>query len=292
MIPPIVSAAYQGSLELVQKLIDEGADVNATTTEKIDGNLFGVGSNALMIAAAYCLSDVLTALLKAGADVDQMSEYGVTVLWYVVRPQFYTCDSLSILQAILNHSQHPVNLNIRFGHGVTPLFAALDRVLYDRVEGVIRLLVKAGADVNLKCGDYTPLDNVLMQIHHARIHRRHGLNDITLQLRRIAEFLMNHGALSSRPEAREILKELFSPKEITAARGSAAFSRRSPALMAFARFQAARVAQEAAEAGNNNAAAAPAAIEPSGGAGAAPRRWKNTRRSTNYRKQMSRRRNY
>jgi hypothetical protein len=299
MIPPIVSAALEGNLERVNKLIAEGADVNATTTEVIGDYDFGIGATALMVAAAYGHVDIVTALLEAGADPNQKDKRGTTVLWYVAQPMRFR-NNLEVLQAILRHSRYPVDVNIKYGNeGHTPLHLALNDAMYPRKEGIIRLLVESGADLMAKVGKSTPLDNILMQIYYNRLHQNHHLATSTPQLRRIAEFLMNHGALTTRPEANEILKELFTPEEIVTARKAAAYGRRRAALMAFARFQA---AEEAAEAGNNNAAAEevgrvanapPAAAEPVGGAGAAtpnPRRRKNTRRGRNHRKRMSRRR--
>lgn len=300
MIPPIVSAALEGNLELVNKLIAEGADVNATTTEAIGDGDFGIGATALMVAAAYGHADIVTALLEAGADPNQKDKRGTTVLWYVAQPMRFR-NNLEVLQAILRHSRYPVDVNIKYGNeGHTPLHLALNDAMYPRKEGIIRLLVESGADLMAKVGKSTPLDNILMQIYYNRLHQHHHLATSTPQLRRIAEFLMNHGALTTRPEADEILKELFTPEEIVAARKAAAYGRRRAALVARGRANPEELeyylllarARAAENNARNNAATEPSGGDngAAGGAGAAPRRRKNTRRSTNYRKQMSRRR--
>jgi ankyrin repeat protein len=71
---PLHVAAQNGSLDLVEKLIAKGADVNARTNESKRGRARlgprgpGGRSTPLLLAARSGHVDVMEALIKAGAD--------------------------------------------------------------------------------------------------------------------------------------------------------------------------------------------------------------------------------
>jgi ankyrin repeat protein len=76
----------RGYAEVVQALIDAGADVEAP---------IGYGVRPLMLAAGYGEADVVDTLLKAGADVLAKNEGGYTALM-MVKQKFYV-DVINLL---------------------------------------------------------------------------------------------------------------------------------------------------------------------------------------------------
>ncbi len=80
----LVKAVYntelkRGSAEVVQALIDAGADIEVA---------IGYGVRPLMLAAGYGESDVVAALLHAGADVLARNEGGYTALMMVKQKHY------------------------------------------------------------------------------------------------------------------------------------------------------------------------------------------------------------
>ncbi len=76
----------RGYAEVVQALIDVGADIEAP---------IGYGVRPLMLAAGYGEADVVDTLLKAGADVLAKNEGGYTALM-MVKQKFYV-DVINLL---------------------------------------------------------------------------------------------------------------------------------------------------------------------------------------------------
>lgn len=76
----------RGYAEVVQALIDAGADIEAP---------IGYGVRPLMLAAGYGEADVVDTLLKAGADVLAKNEGGYTALM-MVKQKFYV-DVINLL---------------------------------------------------------------------------------------------------------------------------------------------------------------------------------------------------
>jgi ankyrin repeat protein len=69
---PIIYAAYQGNLDTVMQLIDEGADVNARDETN--------GQTALITASQGCQFEIVELLLDHGAEVDAIDNDGTTAL--------------------------------------------------------------------------------------------------------------------------------------------------------------------------------------------------------------------
>ena len=68
---PLMHATEQGSCDVVNILIEAGADVNMCDK---------VGITALMIAASHGDEDCVRTLIAAGADVNQKDDQGTTAL--------------------------------------------------------------------------------------------------------------------------------------------------------------------------------------------------------------------
>lgn len=76
--PPVVIAAWHGHAQLVEHLLESGADVNAAChggTGALSGES---GTTALMMAAWTGRDDVVGVLLRFGADVRAQSVDGMT----------------------------------------------------------------------------------------------------------------------------------------------------------------------------------------------------------------------
>ena len=71
--PEMLTAAKDGKLDDVKKLIANGEDINATSAE---------GVTALMIAAAENQVVIVKALIQAGADARARTKSGKTALFF------------------------------------------------------------------------------------------------------------------------------------------------------------------------------------------------------------------
>ena len=91
--PPLVLAAFTGQLEVVQLLLARGADVEA--------NARGSGWTALLAAAAQNHPDIVTLLLRAGADATVIDHYYANALMYAAD------DHLARIVAALKHRPPP-----------------------------------------------------------------------------------------------------------------------------------------------------------------------------------------
>jgi ankyrin repeat protein len=135
----IVAAAYKNHLEIVDLLIAAGADVNMK-----DNSL----QSAYLISTSYGYTELLKKTLKAGADVHATDSYNGTGLIRAADRGY-----VEIIRELLK-------TDVRVNHinkiGWTALLEAI--ILGDGGEQhteVVRLLIDAGADVNLPDKDGT-----------------------------------------------------------------------------------------------------------------------------------------
>ena len=117
------------SKEVLQAIIDHGADVNATNKEN---------HTALITACAKKHEDAIHVLLKAGSDINIADKYGQTCLMYAADRN---C-SKEVLQAIIDHG---ADLNATNKDNRTALMRACE----ERHEDAIYILLKAGSDTNI-----------------------------------------------------------------------------------------------------------------------------------------------
>jgi len=152
--PLLVIAAQGDHWDLVELLVNKGADVNAAST----------GGTALHYAASKGKGEVVAFLLENGADPNAEDMIRRTPLYHAVWQGHE--DIVSLLLA------RGATVNVRDKHGTTPLHNA-------RTVAVARLLLEAGADVNAKNEDgLTALD---LAVH-------------AWGLPSVAELLREHGA--------------------------------------------------------------------------------------------------
>ena len=118
--------------EVLQAIIDHGADVNAT----------GRAGTALMIACTRRYADAIYLLLEAGADPNIADDSGVTCLMRAVGED---C-SKEVLQAIIDHG---ADVNSTSKENGTALIIACVKSYTD----AINVLLKAGANPNIVSDD-------------------------------------------------------------------------------------------------------------------------------------------
>jgi ankyrin repeat protein len=171
-ITPLIVASSH-SLELTRLLLAKGAKVDTTDAP---------GNTPLNYACAAGQTDCATALLEAGANVNLANKDGRTPLINAVR-----ADDTDLVKTLLAHHAD-VNAN------ASPI-PALVWAINNKEDDILRLLVDAGADVNLvppapdeqepgfpplhaaaATGDLTGMD--LLLAHHADVNL-HNHWDVT-----------------------------------------------------------------------------------------------------------------
>lgn len=137
MLPLLHQAAYDGDLEAVQQLLQQpGASANQTTDN---------GTVPLHYAAMDSHTDVINALIGAGAAVDVPNQAGVTPLQYAILNSHFAA-----IAALLRHGANP---NTTLQGNRHPLFMAV----FLESPQIARLLLNAGADPNYQSEVMTPL---------------------------------------------------------------------------------------------------------------------------------------
>jgi uncharacterized protein len=140
---PVMAATHANKPETVQALIEAGADVNMRD-HRLD--------NPFLYAGAEGLLDILRLNIAAGADARLTNRFGGTALIPAAER-----GHVEIVQELLRHTN--IDVNHVNNLGWTALLEAI--ILGDgssRHTEVVRLLVEAGADVNLAdANGITPL---------------------------------------------------------------------------------------------------------------------------------------
>ena len=124
---PMYSAAALGYLEVVQVLLEAGADKNAATQD---------GETALMAAARDGHLEVVQVLLDAGADKNAAKQNGATALMLAAQNAY-----LEVVQVLLEAG---ADKNAAMQDGATALMIAAQNGHLE----VVRVLLEAGADKN------------------------------------------------------------------------------------------------------------------------------------------------
>ena len=124
----LVQAAVNGNNDIVELLIEAGADVNVTRSD---------GDTALSGAVAIGDEQCVNLLIKAGADVNAGFSGGDSPLYMAVRSYNATCAQ------ILLNAGATVNMK-RDEDGSTSLMRAAETAQ----ERLVTILLEAGADVN------------------------------------------------------------------------------------------------------------------------------------------------
>jgi ankyrin repeat protein len=152
----ITNAARNGQINLVQKLIDKGVDVN-----KVDK----YGKNALLYATSYNHKDTVEMLLRNGAVVDMKNSYGETSLKLAIFKGYIDIVKLLI--------EYGADTNAEGNKGVTALMAAAA----NGQEEIVETLLKNNANPNLTAfGDNTVLMSAVKYPRIVKILIMHNAN--------------------------------------------------------------------------------------------------------------------
>ena len=143
-VTALIAAAYRNDLEIVDILIDAGADVNVQDHTQ---------QSAYLIATSEGYLELLLKTLQAGADVHSKDSYNGTGLIRAAER-----GHVEIIQELLK-TDIPIDHVNRLGWT-----ALLEAIILgeggERHTEVVRLMVEAGADVNLaNSNGVTPLDH-------------------------------------------------------------------------------------------------------------------------------------
>ncbi len=145
----LIAAAMKDRFGVARELLANGADVNAKSDD---------GFTALIVASYTGHVDVARLLLAKGADVNAKSKDGSTALMAASAK-----GHLDIVQAVLAKR---ADINAKSNEGTTALIMASGN---DHVD-VMRALLEAGADVNAKSDTGTALMKASGNGHLAVVH--------------------------------------------------------------------------------------------------------------------------
>jgi ankyrin repeat protein len=158
-VTPMRLAAINGSMAMIERLLDAGADANAALTE--------YGDTALMMAARTGSVDAIQMLLDRGAEIDAVETWGGTsaLMWAISEHHVGAASMLIEAGASLTVRSKFVSVaNRRGAEGTVPEDAdpvgyangGFTPLLFAAREGQIdsaRRLVEAGADINAIAAD-------------------------------------------------------------------------------------------------------------------------------------------
>jgi len=193
---PLCAASYQGHLDAVRLLLDQGADVNPTNLQE---------RSPLCSAYDGGHLEVMRLLLEHGANVDvRYDRYSPMSLTH----QASCDDNAEVLHLLLRYNADP---NTRDGTKATPLYSAAHR---GHVKAA-QLLLDHGADVNSQNDSgitplhiasfdgYLEIVQILLR-HGADVHIRTNSSLTPFQQAtskghtKVAQLLLEHGAKRNR----------------------------------------------------------------------------------------------
>ncbi|KQK13794.2 hypothetical protein BRADI_1g12543v3 [Brachypodium distachyon] len=141
-VTPLYCAAMEGKVVTAKYFLDKGADPN---------NKDSKGLAPLHEAAAAGYDAITRLLLSNGADVDVSSPEGTPLVVAAAHGKF------SVMKILLEHHADPNKVSWKFGTPLTTtLYATSERMDEPTCLKCMKLLVKAGADVNCTIPE-TPL---------------------------------------------------------------------------------------------------------------------------------------
>lgn len=155
--PPLMTALFDGNIEVVEMLVSKGADVNF-----IDGYsnpLFHVlWKRDYDDATKKIIAEIL---LRSGADVNGKNKFGWTVLYdFIVMKQYQ--DKKDIIAWLIDKG---ADVNTQDNKGETLLNAAIKEGIYD----IVQLLISKGARLDVMDSEMeTPL-HVAVDFNHGSL---------------------------------------------------------------------------------------------------------------------------
>lgn len=129
---PLIIAAINGDVDIAKVLVKNGADINLKS---------GSGSSPLIFAAYNNQLSMVKYLVKQKANVSEESNsYGFTALMSAAN-----ADCRSVVKYLLKNKEVIADINHQSKKGNTALILAA----YKGNEDIMKLLIEAGADVNI-----------------------------------------------------------------------------------------------------------------------------------------------
>ena len=157
MIEPLFDAAQKNQVEVVSRLIAQGADVNARGRW---------GRTPLDVAAMWGQKEVAELLIAHGADVNDRRSSGKTPLHQIMEHSSGRIDPKPLATVIELLIDKGADINAKDGEGNTPLAEALSHVEGDVNMELVKLLIARGADIHTRNRyGYTPLHGAAHQGH-------------------------------------------------------------------------------------------------------------------------------
>ncbi|GAB2256946.1 hypothetical protein Droror1_Dr00023005 [Drosera rotundifolia] len=132
---PLIHAARQGQTATAKYLLEHGADATIASS---------LGATALHHSAGIGNVELVRLLLSKGVDVDSESDAGTPLVWAAGHAQK---DAAEVLL------EHHANPNAETEDDITPLLSAVAAGSLP----CLKLLIQAGAKVNISAGGATPL---------------------------------------------------------------------------------------------------------------------------------------
>jgi hypothetical protein len=142
--PLLASVGSSGSLDDVILLITARSDLAVVNS---------LGESALMLAAQRGRSDVIDALLQAGAHCNQVDKDGRTALYIAARNDHPCC-----IERLISAR---ADVNLARANGTTPLFSAS----CNGRTACVRALLRSNADTSLTWEGWTPLETAIHNSH-------------------------------------------------------------------------------------------------------------------------------
>ena len=144
-VTPLISAAAHGNVEILRKLLEVGADINAVCSN---------GQTALMRAAMYEKSEVVQELLqpKWKADMNVVDKHGMTALMFAAGSSLSSEDKpghITTIRSLLRGGANPAIQQP--GTGITALMLAV--VGGSRIEEIRALVEESSSNEHLDVQD-------------------------------------------------------------------------------------------------------------------------------------------
>lgn len=136
---PLAQACKYGNVDIIQFLIDHGADPNGR-------NLKGTPETPLSIACSFGQTDAARYLIEKGADVNFIPQYSKSDFGSTALTGAISSGSLEIVKLLI---QHGANINENDPNEGYPLTVAA----FFRSKVILEVLLKNGAEVNGKDND-------------------------------------------------------------------------------------------------------------------------------------------
>ena len=133
----LMNAYIRGNKELVELLINSGADANLISNLKDN-----YGRAKLMEASEIGNKEAVELLIKSGVGVNEVDDNGKSALMYACEKHIISSSDIEVVKFLIDNG---ANVNLKSNDGETALMNAYIRGNKELVE----LLINSGADVNL-----------------------------------------------------------------------------------------------------------------------------------------------